>query len=326
MIKTGLVLGKFAPFHLGHGCLIEAALAEAEHLIVLVYQARRTTAIPLHTRAGWIRTLYPQVEVIEAADGPEDTGYSMEIQLLHERFLTRLLEGRRIDAFYSSEPYGAHVSRALGCLDRRVDSDRLQVPVSGTMLREDPSLWPLYLDPVVRADLVRRIVLLGGPSTEKTSLAAALAQRLGEPWCPEYGRDYWFAHQVNHRLSMEDLESIAREQAALESQLALRAKAFLLVDNCPLTTWVYALRYFGYASVALEQILADYLAFPREYWLCRTDLPFEDSPDRSGPGSREEHQELTVNELRRRGLAWQPVAGTLAGRVETIMSSLKGKT
>jgi NadR type nicotinamide-nucleotide adenylyltransferase len=325
MIKTGLVLGKFAPFHRGHGYLIEVALAESEHLIVLVYQAKRTTAIPLHTRAGWIRTLYPQVEVIEAADGPEDTGYSMEIQLLHERFLTRLLEDRRIDAFFSSEIYGAHVSRALGCLDRRVDSDRVQVPVSGTMLREDAALWHQYLAPLVRADLVRRIVLLGGPSTGKTSLAAALARRLEEPWCHEYGRDYWFAHQVNHRLSMEDLETIAREQVALESRLALQANVFLPVDTCPMTTWVYALRYFGCSSEVLDKILSDYLAFPREYWLCGTDIPFEDSPDRSGPGSREEHQERTVTELRRRGLSWQPVSGTIAERVETIMTSLKGK-
>jgi NadR type nicotinamide-nucleotide adenylyltransferase len=325
MIKTALVLGKFAPFHRGHGYLIETALAEADHLIVIVYQARRTTPIPLHTRAGWIRSLYPQAEVIEAADGPEDTGYTMEIQLLHEEFLKRLLASRKIDAFYSSEPYGDHVSRALGCLDRRVDSDRVRVPVSATMLREDHSLWPLYLDPVVRADMVRRIVLLGGPSTGKTSLAAALAQRLEEPWCLEYGRDYWFAHQLNHRLSMEDLETIAREQAALESRQALQAKAFLPVDTCPLTTWVYAIRYFGYASEALEEVLSDYLAFPREYWLCGTDLPFEDSPDRSGPGSREEHQERTVAELQHRGLAWRPVSGTLAERVKTIMTSLKGK-
>jgi NadR type nicotinamide-nucleotide adenylyltransferase len=324
MIKTGLVLGKFAPFHRGHGYLIETALAEAEHLIVLVYQATRTTRLPLSTKAGWIRSLYPQVEVIEATDGPEDTGYTSEIQLKHEKFLADLLTSRKIDAFYSSEPYGEHVSRALGCLDRRVDVPRSRVPVSGTMLRKDPSLRPLYLHPMVRADMVRRIVLLGGPSTGKTSLAAALAGKLGEPWCPEYGRDYWFAHQVNHRLSMNDLETIAREQHELESRFAREASAYLPVDTCPLTTWLYAQRYFGYVTEALERILGDYLAFPREYWLCGTDLPFEDSPDRSSPGSREEHQEATVRELERRGVAWRPVSGTVDARVDVIMDSLEG--
>ncbi len=318
MYETAMTLGKYAPFHRGHQLVIETALKEADNLIVVIYQARRTTDIPLSVRAGWIRTLYPEVLVLEAADGPEDTGDSLAIINLQDAFLRTFLSGRKIDAFYSSEPYGNHVSKALGCANRQVDAKRLTVPVSATKIREDPESYAEFLHPLVRADLVRRIVLLGAPSTGKTTTARALADRLGTIWCPEFGRDYWFEHQVDHRLSMDDLEIIARGQSALERRMAMGASGTLVVDTSPLTTLVYARYWFGRESPALKTALADYLALPRDYWLCEADFPFDDSPDRSGPHSRETLQALTIEALNEFGIPWRSASGCPERRIKEI--------
>ena len=319
MYDVGLTLGKFAPFHRGHQALLETALREVRHLIVIVYEAERTTDMPLSIRAAWIRTRYPSVEVLEAPAGPEDTGYSPDVMRKQESFLRSFLAGRRIDAFYSSEPYGDHVSRALGCVNRVVDPGRTAVPVSGTMIRADPWSYRHFLDPNVRADLVLRIVFVGGPSTGKTTLATALAERLGEPWCPEFGRDYWFEHQVDHRLSMAELELIAREQAALERRYAREARRVLVVDTCPLTTWAYARYWFETTSRTLDAVLEDYLRLPRRWWLCDEDIPFDDSPDRSGPASRHAIQRLNIGALRGHGIGFRTVSGTLPARIETVL-------
>ena len=69
-MKTGLVLGKFAPLHKGHQLLIETALEENDHVIVLIYHAPDATSVPLPVRSQWIRDLYPTVQLIEAWDGP----------------------------------------------------------------------------------------------------------------------------------------------------------------------------------------------------------------------------------------------------------------
>ena len=91
--------------------------------------------------------------------------------------------------FYSSEPYGSDTARGLGALERRVDPERSKVPVSGTAIREDPHAARGWLHPRVYRDLVGNVVLLGAPSSGKTTRAQALAAELGTVWMPEYGRE-----------------------------------------------------------------------------------------------------------------------------------------
>lgn len=199
-MTTGLTLGKFAPLHAGHQHVIETARREMDRVILLVYDAPSVTRIPLSVRATWVREIYPDVEVIEARGAREDSGYTRVIMDAHERFLGSILGGRRIDAFYSSEPYGEHVSRFLGCVNRQVDGSRVANAVSGSAIRADlrPHLDSLHS--IVRADVIPRIVLLGGPSTGKSTAAEALAARLGEP----VGRiRYLAAYDASDRVGTE---------------------------------------------------------------------------------------------------------------------------
>ncbi len=155
MKKVGLTLGKFYPFHKGHQYLIETALSEVEHLIVMVYDSPEDAKISVEVRANWIRALYPQVEVIEAKGVPRDVGYSEEIQNKHVLFILSFLKGKAVDAFYSSEAYGEKMSQALGCHNRLVDTDRVYLGISGTAIRENPSAFQAYVEPLVYQDLIQ---------------------------------------------------------------------------------------------------------------------------------------------------------------------------
>ena len=73
--RVGLTPGKFAPLHRRRQHLIETALVETDRLVVLIYDCPEVTAVPLGVRAAWIRRLYPQEEVIEAVDGPQQVGF-----------------------------------------------------------------------------------------------------------------------------------------------------------------------------------------------------------------------------------------------------------
>lgn len=153
-MKTGLTVGKFAPLHNGHIHLIETALKEVDHLIVIVYDAPHVTNIPVDVRAGWIRRLFPEVEVIEGTDVPRDIGYTLDIQMKHVNFIRRLIDLRKIDVFFSSEAYGELLSKELSCINRIVDVGRRQVAISGTEIRQNIHAYKSYLPEIVYDDLI----------------------------------------------------------------------------------------------------------------------------------------------------------------------------
>jgi hypothetical protein len=104
--QRGLTLGKFAPCHKGHQFLIETALSQMDEVIIIIYDARETTSVPLNIRTGWIRRLYPKVQVIKAWDGPTEVGDTPEIKKKHENYILNRLKLQGITHFYSSEFYG----------------------------------------------------------------------------------------------------------------------------------------------------------------------------------------------------------------------------
>ncbi|WP_163317363.1 AAA family ATPase, partial [Enterobacter hormaechei] len=79
---------------------------------------------------------------------------------------------------------------------------------------------------------VRRICLLGGESTGKSTLSKALADVLDTAYVTEFGRDYW--EEKNGVLTADDLLHIAREQVRREQQA--EANRYLICDTSPLTT------------------------------------------------------------------------------------------
>jgi nicotinamide riboside kinase len=121
---------------------------------------------------------------------------------------------------------------------------------------------------------------------------------------------------------MSDLESIAAEQVRRDREMAAHAQRVLVADTSPLTTLTYARYYHGTVSALLEHIAASYHARDHFVVLCDTDIPFDDSWDRSGPGSREQLQDITREELRRRGLQYVLASGPTESRVTTILTSL----
>ncbi|MXG36429.1 adenylyltransferase/cytidyltransferase family protein, partial [Escherichia coli] len=57
---TGLVVGKFAPLHLGHEALIHAALAQCEMVIIISYSSPEIPGYEPEKRLHWLQTLFPQ--------------------------------------------------------------------------------------------------------------------------------------------------------------------------------------------------------------------------------------------------------------------------
>ena len=321
-MTTGLVLGKFAPLHAGHQLLIETALKDNDQVIVMIYDVPEVINVPLSIRTNWLRSLYPALNIIECWDGPLEVGYTPELMQMHEEYILKMLEGKSISSFYSSEPYGKHVSKALGSNDCRVDLDRDRFPVSGTEIRNNVYAHRQYIDPIVYRDLITKVVFLGAPSTGKSTLARELAKDNKTVWMPEYGREYWDDHQCNRRLTLDQLVEIAEGHREREDKLILNADNTIFIDTDATTTFMFSMYYHGKAHERLIELAAE---APQRYdlfFLCDTDIPYVDTWDRSGDVNRQWFHEQIKEELLDRRIPFVELSGSLKERLQTVSEHL----
>lgn len=311
--RTGLVVGKFCPLHRGHQALIDFALARCDHLILISYTNPAFEGCDAATRAGWLAALYPQAtRLVVDDDILEALAAARHIPLRtvphndapaedHRAFcawLCLVLAGVPADVVFTSEDYGDGFAASLTghFANHRIgkapvehvlfDRERLRRPISGTVVRQ--AIWDHRQDlaEVVAASFVQRIAIIGGESSGKTTLAAALADAFGTLWVPEYGRELWEARDGH--LVFADLLEIARTQVAREDAALRAAARYLFCDTTPLVTAHYSRAMFGQVAPELE-ILAR-----RPYahtLLCAPDFPFvQDGTRRDDAFRRFQHR------------------------------------
>ena len=325
MKTLGLTLGKFAPLHKGHQLMIETALQEVDELIVVIYDTE-VTPIPLHIRAGWIRSLYPSVRVIEAWDGPDGYSNEREHELREEQYILGLLNGEQVTHFYSSEFYGEHMSIALGAVDRRVDDDRVIVPISATLIRANAYEHRSYISDIVYRDIIIKVVFVGAMSTGKSTITEALAKRYQTTYASEYGRDYWTEHQVDRRIELAAFDEIAIGHIEREEKALLAANKYLFVDTNAITTYMFAQDYHGQAPELLTQLAMENSQRYDLFFLCEDDIPYDDTWDRSGEQKRQVFHKQIIADLKARRIPYISLRGSLEQRmrkVEEILADFK---
>ncbi|WP_028104234.1 AAA family ATPase [Pseudoduganella violaceinigra] len=160
-----------------------------------------------------------------------------------------------------------------------------------------------------------RVAILGAASSGKTTLAQALSQRYGQPWVPEYLREFCDARQ-DVPVSADQFH-IATTQVAREEALAAHGGRFLFCDTTPLMTAVYSIHYFGGIDEQLESLAAS-----RRYDITLVCKPeFAWIPD----GLHHEEEDVSgmidsilLGELARRGIPYARISGALEARLQQV--------
>jgi HTH-type transcriptional repressor of NAD biosynthesis genes len=321
-LVVGLTLGKYSPLHKGHESVFDLALSEVDYLIVVIYNSPETTKIPLQVRADWIRNIYPNIEVIEAWDGPTEIGNTDEIKKSHELYLLKILKGREISFFYTAEFYGDHVSKVLNAKWQKIDRDLIDI--SGTKIRQDPFNNRKYLNPYVYKDFVLNIAFLGAPSTGKTTICENLAKAFDTKWMPEYGREYWEINQISRRLSEDQLLEIATEHLKRENGLINQSNNFLFTDTNAITTYMFSKYYHNSVSNELESLAEKAEKRYDLIFLCNTDFPYDDTWDRSGDVNRIWFQQQIEADLKIRRIPYITISGLVESRLKQVSKIIQG--
>lgn len=165
----------------------------------------------------------------------------------------------------------------------------------------------------------RRLALLGGESSGKTTLAQALAAALATAWVPEYGRQRW--EELRQTLGSEELLAVAQRQVELEDAAAVaHAGGWIVCDTTPLTTLQYCLHDHGEAPPELHALAR------RAYdltVLCEPDFDFVQDGCRRDDGFRREQHAWTLRRLATMGVQPLRVHGPVAQRLQRVLKALR---
>lgn len=166
---------------------------------------------------------------------------------------------------------------------------------------------------------VARVAILGGESTGKSTLAAALATHFNTVWVPEYLREFV---EAQHRTPHSDEQfGIASMQVQREDALSADAIRWLFCDTTPLMTAVYSLYYFGKIDVPL-QTLAD--AHPYDFTIVTAPTTpwMPDGLQRDSDIARQSVHELLLSALRSSKRPFLVVDGDIAQRTKQTVDYL----
>ncbi|WP_375446635.1 adenylyltransferase/cytidyltransferase family protein [uncultured Fibrella sp.] len=148
---TGLVFGKFMPVHAGHLALIDFARQQCDHLIVSMSYTP-ADPIPSANRLAWLTELlapYPTVEVVMEADDFHDPTLPLwEATKDWAVFIRKRFPA--VSVFFASESYGIPLAHHSGLRYVPFDPDRQAVPVSATLIRENPAHYWSYIPTIVQ--------------------------------------------------------------------------------------------------------------------------------------------------------------------------------
>lgn len=346
--KRGLVVGKFCPLHAGHELLINRALAACENVAIISYTKPEFDSCSPAVRESWIAALFPAVQILVIDDGSlhnicsqrglpfREIPHNDAADEAHRQFVGWLcceVLSHTVDAVFTSEEYGDGFAKSLCDYFSRhaalptsvkhvcVDKPRLGVPISGTAIRENPHRHRHFLSPIVYANFVRRVCVLGGESSGKTSLAQAVAKHMSTEWVPEYGRELW--GRKNGKLEYGDMLEIAQTQVAHEIDSLPRANTWLICDTSPLTTLFYSLSMFGEAALELRNLAM------RPYdvvLLCAPDFPFIQDGTRQNSDFRIRQHAWYLKELQERKTHYELVSGPPYVRVDQVATLLEALT
>lgn len=243
--KVGMYGGSFDPLHLGHIHDIIRAAAVCEELYVMISWCNGRESTSKELRYRWILNStkhLSNVKIImvedEAVSKEEyNTDYYWE---KGARDIKNTI-GKPIDAvFCGSDYYGTNRFESLYCPESEVVYfDRAEVPISSTEIRDWATEHWDYIPAVCKEYYTKKVLIVGGESTGKSTLAENLALAYNTNFVSEIGRETCQYAGGEELMILEDLiENLIRQKDEVR-KAAKNSNRVLFVDTDALTTGFY---------------------------------------------------------------------------------------
>lgn len=244
--KVGMYGGSFDPLHLGHISDIIKAASVCEELYVMISWCEGRESTSKELRYRWILNStrhLPNVKIIMV----EDEAVSKEVYNTDYYWekgaqdIKRTI-GKPIDAVFCGSDYlGTNRFESLYCPESEVIYfDREEVPISSTDIRGWATNHWDYIPDVCKSHYARKVLVVGGESTGKSTLVQNLALAYNTNFVAEVGRDTCEYAGGEELMIADDLyENLLRQRLLIMDQ-AKASNRLLFVDTDAITTLFYS--------------------------------------------------------------------------------------
>ncbi len=244
--KVGMYGGSFDPLHIGHihDMIRAAAVCEELYIVISWCEGRESTSKELRYR--WILNStrhLPNIKILLI----EDEAVSKEVyntDFYWEKGAEDIKAaiGKKIDVVFCGDDYlGTNRFESLYCPESEVwYFSRVEVPISSTDIRAWATAHWDYVPAVCRDFYTRKVLVLGGESTGKSTLVQNLALAYNTNYVSEVGRDTCEYAGGEEFMIAEDLcENLLRQKIDVMDAAKL-SNRILFVDTDCLTTAFYS--------------------------------------------------------------------------------------
>lgn len=282
--KVGFVLGKFCPFHKGHEYLIDYAINHSEKVYVVVDNIMGDY-IPVKVRMDWIKKSFPQVTVLTIPKPlPQHPEEAIDFWTQWRTTLLSVLP-EPINMVFASECYGERLAKEIGanygcCI---VDRDRITVPISATMLRQDRQQYWQLLSDSAKSYYCRKICVYGPESTGKSTLTSLLADYYHGDQLQEYAKDVIV--EKNGYIDFDDMCRIVKGHHDKYCQKLKSPLPYFFCDTDALTSKIWSMELFGKEVPSIEYYINN--QHFDLYLLLDIDLEWQDDIHRYRPNERQ---------------------------------------
>ena len=243
--KVGMYGGSFDPLHTGHIHDIIRASAMCEELYVMISWCEGRESTSKELRYRWILNStkhLPNIKIIMVEDkAVSKEEYNTDYYWEKGAQDIKDMIGKPIDIVFCGSDYaGTNRFESLYCPESVVHYfDRSEVPISSTEIRQ----WAMenwdYIPEVCKSYYAKKVLIIGGESTGKSTLVQNLALAYNTNFVSEVGRDTCEYAGGEDLMIVEDLYENFLRQKINVMDSAKRSNRITFVDTDALTTLFY---------------------------------------------------------------------------------------